>query len=220
MRILLVEDDIMIGEALVGALRDESYVVDWVENGQVALHLLNVEHYDILLLDLGLPDKDGREILKVLRVNNNLLPVLIISAKDAVEDRISGLDYGADDYLTKPFELSELMARIRAVLRRKNGRTSILLSNGTMSLDPTTREVKLLEIAHPLTKREYALLEALLTRPGAILSRSELESSLYGWGEEVESNAIEFLIYSLRQKLGNDAIKNVRGIGWMVSKTK
>jgi len=220
MRVLLVEDDIMIGEALQGALRDAAYAVDWLMNGQAAINNLSVEHYDIVLLDLGLPGMDGVDVLKLLRAKNNPIPVLIITARGETEDRISGLDNGADDYITKPFELAELMARMRAVLRRKNGGAELLLSNGLLSLDPVTHTAQITgQPSHQLSNREYALLEALLLRPGAILSRSDLETRIYGWGEEVESNAIEFLIHSLRKKLGNEAIKNLRGVGWMVSKT-
>jgi len=220
MRVLLVEDDIMIGEALQGALRDAAYAVDWLMNGQAAINNLSVEHYDIVLLDLGLPGMDGVDVLKLLRAKNNPIPVLIITARGETEDRISGLDNGADDYITKPFELAELMARMRAVLRRKNGGAESLLSNGLLSLDPVTHTAQITgQPSHQLSNREYALLEALLLRPGAILSRSDLETRIYGWGEEVESNAIEFLIHSLRKKLGNEAIKNLRGVGWMVSKT-
>lgn len=219
MRVLLIEDDVMIGEAIQGALRDASYATDWLRNGQVALDTLFIEHYDIVLLDLGLPGMDGLSVLKSLRKKHNQVSTLIITARDEIEDKIKGLDYGADDYITKPFELSELMARMRAVLRRKNGSANILLSNGILTLDIVTHEVKIEgQSSYPLSNREYALLEALMLRPGAILSRSDLEARIYGWGEEVESNAIEFLIYSLRKKLGNNAIKNLRGVGWMVSK--
>jgi len=220
MRVLLIEDDAMIGEAIQGGLRDASYAVDWLKNGQAAISSLLVEHYDITLLDLGLPGMDGLEVLKLLRAKNNQTAVLVITARGETEDRIRGLDNGADDYIIKPFELSELMARMRAVLRRKNGGANALLSNGLLSLDPITHIAQIAgQSSHQLSNREYALLEALLLRPGAILSRGDLESRIYGWGEEVESNAIEFLIHSLRKKFGNEAIKNLRGVGWMVSKT-
>jgi len=220
MRVLLVEDDVMIGEAIQDGLRDASYAVDWLKNGQAAISNLSVEHYDIVLLDLGLPGMDGLEVLKLLRTRNNKIPVLIITARGEIEDRIKGLDDGADDYIIKPFELTELMARMRAVLRRKIGEAESLLTNGLLTLDPVTHTVKIAgKSSYQLSNREYALLEALLLRPGAILSRSDLETRIYGWGEEVESNAIEFLIHSLRKKLGNETIKNLRGVGWMVSKT-
>lgn len=210
----------MIGEALLGALKEASYATDWVRNGLSALDTLGVQHYDLVLLDLGLPGKDGLEILHWLRSRGNPLPTLIITARDGVDDRIRGLDGGADDYVIKPFELSELMARIRAVLRRKGGPAGPVLSNGSLSLDPVTHEATTSGLPPvSLTHREFALLQALMVRPGAILSRDALEDRVYGWGEEVESNAIEFLIHSLRKKLGRNAIKNVRGVGWMVSKS-
>ena len=219
MRVLLVEDDSMIGEAIQGALKDASYATDWVQNGQTALHTLAYQHYDIVLLDLGLPGKDGLDVLKSIRSKDNPVPVLIITARDHVNDRISGLDCGADDYMIKPFEITELLARMRAVLRRKGGAATLLLTNGTISLDPATREAQVNDgEAMQLSNREFALLQAMMVRPGAILSRSELEERIYGWGEEVESNAVEFLIHSVRKKLGSDMIKNIRGIGWMVSK--
>ncbi|TFW29159.1 response regulator [Massilia horti] len=219
MRVLLVEDDHMIGEAIQGALRDASYAADWIKNGKSALATLACQHYDLVLLDLGLPGKDGLDVLTSIRAENNLVPLLIITARDGLDDRLRGLDGGADDYVLKPFEMAELMARMRAVLRRKGGNAIPVLSNGLLSLDPATR-VATVNGQSPvqLSNREFALLQALLVRPGAILSRSELEDRIYGWGDEVESNAVEYLIHALRRKLGSDAIKNVRGVGWMVSK--
>ena len=218
MRVLLVEDDPMIGEAIQGALRDASYAADWVKNGQTALDTLADQHYDLVLLDLGLPGKDGLAVLTSIRARDNPVPLLIITARDELSERIRGLDGGADDYVLKPFEMAELLARMRAVLRRKGGTSSPVLSNGALMLDPATREATVNGIANRLSGREFSLLQALLVRPGAILSRSELEDRIYGWGEEVESNAVEFLIHSLRKKLGSGAIKNVRGVGWMVSR--
>lgn len=219
MRILLVEDDPMIGDAIQGALKDASYAADWVKNGQTALTTLAHQHYDCVLLDLGLPSKDGLDVLTDIRAQNNPVPLLIITARDELEDRLRGLDGGADDYVVKPFEMAELLARMRAVLRRHTGRATPVLSNGLVSLDPVSREA-CVSGGSPLylSNREFALLQALLTRPGAILSRRELEDRIYGWGEEVDSNAVEFLIHALRRKLGNNVIKNVRGAGWMVSK--
>jgi two-component system, OmpR family, response regulator len=219
MRVLLVEDDPMIGMAVLAALKDASYAVDWVRNGQTAMHAVSCQHYDLLLLDLGLPGKDGLEVLNGIRSKDNPVPLLIITARDGVEDRIRGLDGGADDYVLKPFEMRELLARMRAVIRRKGGSAAPELSNGVVSLDPATREARAND-AKPVTlsNREFALLQALMVRPGAILSRSELEERIYGWGEEVESNAVEFLIHALRKKLGSEVIKNVRGVGWMVLK--
>lgn len=219
MRVLLVEDDPMIGDAIQGALKDASYAADWVKDGQTALTTLGFQHYDLVLLDLGLPGKDGLEVLASIRAKHNPIPLLIITARDGLEDRLRGLDGGADDYVSKPFQMAELLARIRAVLRRKGGTAAPVLSNGVVSLDPATREAAA-NGGSPvqLSNREFSLLQSLLVRPGAILSRSELEDRIYGWGEEVESNAVEYLIHALRRKLGSEVIKNVRGVGWMVSK--
>lgn len=219
MRILLIEDDRMVGEAIVEMLRDAAYATDWVREGSAAIHALATHSYDILLLDLGLPDLDGLQVMQQLRQKDRDLPVIIISARDGVEHRVKGLDSGADDYLLKPFDSSELLARIRAVSRRK-GSANITLGNGDLTLDPVSYCASRYGRSFQLSAREYSLLRALLTRPGSILSRSELEERIYGWGEEVESNAVEFLIYSLRKKLGKDAIHNVRGLGWMVSKVQ
>jgi len=218
MRILLVEDDRMIGEVMEQSLRDACYAVDWVCDGQAALLAFDTQHYDAALLDLGLPKKDGFEVLRTLRNNQNQVPLLLVSARDALADRINGLDAGADDYLIKPFEMAELLARLRAVIRRKAGVGNPILSNGYLSLDPVTHEVSLNGQQSRLSSREFSLLQALLIRPGAILSRAELENRIYGWNQEVESNAVEFLIHALRKKLGNETIKNVRGVGWMVDK--
>lgn len=186
------------------------------------LHLVietaELEEYALILLDLGLPKKDGLEVLRELRKDKNKLPVIIITARDAVEDRIRGLDYGADDYLVKPFSIDELHARIRAVIRRNHGVADPVLSNNIITLNPVNREVSRNDQTFQLTAKEYALLHALMLRLGAILSREKLEESIYGWNEEVASNAIEFIIHALRKKLGKDVIKNVRGMGWMVSK--
>lgn len=220
MRVLLVEDDPMIGEAIQGALQDASYAADWVKNGQTALTTLDSQHYDVVLLDLGLPGRDGLQVLASIRAKDNPVPLLIITARDGLDDRLRGLDGGADDYVLKPFQMAELLARMRAVLRRKGGNAAPVLSNGVVSLDPGTKEASV-DGGSPvqLSNREFSLLYALLVRPGAILSRSELEDRIYGWGEEVESNAIEFLIHALRRKLGSAAIRNVRGMGWMVLKS-
>ncbi|KGH12748.1 XRE family transcriptional regulator [Comamonas thiooxydans] len=216
---MLVEDDPMIGEAIQGALKDASYATDWVKDGQTALTTLGCQHYDLVLLDLGLPGKDGLEVLASIRAKDNPVPLLIITARDGLDDRLRGLDGGADDYVSKPFQMAELLARMRAVMRRKGGTASPALTNGVVSLDPATKEASV-NGGSPvqLSNREFSLLQALLVRPGAILSRSELEDRIYGWGEEVESNAVEFLIHALRRKLGSEVIKNVRGVGWMVSK--
>ena len=220
MRILLVEDDPMIGDAIQSALNDASYATDWVKNGLTALEALITQAYDLVLLDLGLPGKDGLDVLDGIRGRNNPVPVLIITARDGLDDRLRGLDGGADDFLLKPFAMAELLARMRAVLRRKGGSAQSLLDNGVVSLDLISKQATTAETRDvQLSNREFALLQALLIRPGAILSRSELEDRIYGWGNEVESNAVEFLIHALRRKLGSHVIKNVRGMGWMVSKS-
>jgi two-component system OmpR family response regulator len=219
MRILLVEDDLMIGDAIKSSLKDASYAADWVKNGLTALAALDTQTYDLVLLDLGLPGKDGLDVLDTIRERNNPVPLLIITARDGLDDRLRGLDGGADDFLLKPFAMAELLARMRAVLRRRGGNAQSLLDNGEVSLNLVSKQASTADIAEvQLSSREFALLRALLIRPGAILSRSELEDRIYGWGNEVESNAVEFLIHALRRKLGNHVIKNVRGIGWMVSK--
>jgi two-component system, OmpR family, response regulator len=220
MRVLLIEDDLMIGNVVQQALRDASYAVDWVRDGRTALTTLDAIGYDMLLLDLGLPQMDGMTVLQSIRRARLDVPVLVITARDATADRVAGLDNGADDYIVKPFAMSELQARMRAVMRRKSSAAGPELNNGVLSLDPSTHEVQRGDLTLRLTAREFSLLHALLLRPGAILSRSELENRIYGWNEEVESNAVEFLIHSLRKKLGADVIKNVRGVGWMVSKAQ
>lgn len=218
MRVLLVEDDRMIGEAMQAALKDASLAVDWLRDGGMVTNTLRSQQYDLVLLDLGLPGKDGMEVLRAIRGRDDTIPILIMTARDGVRDRVQGLDAGADDYVLKPFAMSELLARIRAVFRRRGGRATPLLTGGGISLDPSTHEATMAgQNPVRLSHREFALLHALLIRPGAILSRTNLEDRIYGWGEEVESNAIEFLIHGLRKKLGKDAIKNVRGVGWMVS---
>jgi two-component system OmpR family response regulator len=214
-RILLIEDDSMIGEALLTALKDEAYAVDWVREGMAASEILSHEH-QLVLLDLNLPKGDGLDILRELRHKGNRVPVIIITARDAVADRIRGLDLGADDYLAKPFEVNELLARLRAVIRRKGGQAGALLTNGALALDPVTHEVRVGDSSCVLTAREFAVLHALLLRPGAILGREDLKKRVYGWDAGVESNVIDFTIHGLRKKLGPDVIKNVRGIGWMV----
>ncbi len=218
MRILLVEDDPMLGAATQQALRDAGHAVDWVRDGSAALAGAASVAYEALLLDLGLPRRDGLTVRRSLRQSGNEVPVLIVTARDGVEERIRGLDLGADDYLVKPFEAGELLARLRAVVRRKGGQGRPVLGNGLIELDPATREVRHAGASVRLSNREFALLHALLLRPGALLSRGELEERIYGWGEEVESNAVEYLIHSIRKKLGAAVIKNVRGVGWMVDR--
>ena len=208
----------MIGAAVTQALRDAAYAVDWVNDGENAITAVESEPYDLVVLDLGLPGPDGLEVLRRFRTIRHQLPVIIVTARDGIDDRIEGLDLGADDYLVKPFEVRELLARMRAILRRQSSGASPVLSNGTISLDPASREASHDGATCRLTAREFALLQALLSRPGIILSRGELEGHIYGWNEEVESNAVEFLIHSVRRKLGATAIRNVRGVGWMVDR--
>jgi len=217
MRLLLVEDDSMIGESIRRGLRDEGYTVDWVQDGRAAEVAIETEPYALVLLDLGLPRKDGLAVLASLRARHHPVPVLVITARDAVPDRIKGLDLGADDYLVKPFDLDELAARIRAVLRRHEGRAEPLLAFGALTLDPATHSLKQRGRDVPVSAREFALLAALLERPGATLSRAQLEERLYGWGEEVASNSIEVHVHNLRKKLGEGAIRTVRGVGYSIA---
>ena len=220
MRLLLVEDDPMIGDSVRQGLSQDGFVVDWVRDGRAAeLAILN-EVYDLMLLDLGLPKKEGLDVLRALRSKGNAVPVMILTARDAVADRVKGLDAGADDYLVKPFDLDELSARIRALLRRRSGRVEPLIQVGALSMNPATHEVSLKGQPVTLSAREFALLAALLDRPGAVLSREQLEEKMYGWDREVGSNTVEVHIHSLRRKLGPDFIKNVRGVGYMVPKSE
>ena len=218
MRVLLVEDDRMIGAAVTQALRDASYAVDWVSDGESAVVAGETELYDLVLLDLGLPGPSGLDVLRRFRSSRQQLPVIIVTARDSVDDRIEGLDLGADDYVVKPFEVRELLARMRAILRRQGSGASPILSNGVVSLNPATYQANHDGMTCRLTAREFALLQALLSRPGTILSRGDLERHIYGWNEEVESNAIDYLIHAIRRKIGATAIRNVRGVGWMVDR--
>jgi two-component system response regulator QseB len=218
MRILLVEDDLMVGEAARKGLRQDGFAVDWVQDGAAASLALRQEEYALVLLDLGLPQKNGLAVLQELRAAGNKVPVLIATARDAVADRVAGLDAGADDYLIKPYDLEELSARMRALLRRQSGRADSLIEVRDVSLNPATREVLLQGRPVTLSAREFTLLQAFLDRPGVVLSRAQLEEKLYGWDDSVDSNAIEVHIHSLRKKFGSDFIKNVRGIGYLVPK--
>ena len=208
----------MIADAVVRGLEREGFTVDRVADGRAAELALEDDVHDLLLLDLGLPRRDGLAVLRGMRGRGDRRPVLILTARDAVADRVAGLDGGADDYLTKPFELTELAARIRALARRDAGRAEPVLTHGALELRPALREVRRNGELIALSGREYALLAALMTRPGAILSRSQLEEKLYGWNDEVESNAVDVHIHGLRRKLGQEAIRNVRGVGWMIGK--
>jgi two-component system, OmpR family, response regulator len=218
MRVLLAEDDPMIGASIRQGLRQDGFTVDWVEDGRAAELALAESVHDVLVLDLGLPKRSGLELLAAMRRRGDTRPVLILTARDAVADRIAGLDAGADDYMVKPFDLDELSARLRALLRRSAGRAAPVVVHGEVELNPATREVRLRGEPVALSPREFALLEALLARPGAILSRAQLEEKLYGWSEAVESNAVEVHIHALRRKLGAEFIRNVRGVGWMVAR--
>jgi len=224
MRLLLVEDDRMIGDSLRQALRDDGYAVDWVYDARAAHATLASERFDLVLLDLGLPNAaqwgGGLDVLRALRERRDTTPVIVLTARDALGDRVAGLDAGADDYLVKPFELDELGARMRAVLRRHAGRGEPVLEHGSLRLDPATRLVTLAGTPVALSAREFAVLEALLQRPGAILSRAQLEDRLYGWGEEIESNAVSVYIHQLRRKLGAETIRNVRGVGYYIGEPK
>ena len=218
MRILLVEDDEMIGSAIVQALKDAAYATDWVCDGESAIGALLGGEHDVILLDLNLPKRDGVELLRMIRAGGSKAPVIILTARDTVEDRIVGLDAGADDYLVKPFEISELLARLRAVTRRLGDHGDTRMTSGNLTLDAATHIAAYGDTACRLTSREFALLSALLMRPGTVLSRSQLERKLYAWQEQVESNVVEFVIHGIRKKLGASVIRNVRGVGWLVDK--
>jgi DNA-binding response OmpR family regulator len=218
MRLLLVEDDRMIGESLRAALKLEGHAVDWVTDAQAAATTTATERFDLVLLDLGLPKGNGLDVLRGVRARGDSTPVIVLTARDGLGDRVAGLDAGADDYLSKPFELDELLARMRAVLRRHSGRATTRLTHEDLSFDPATREVTLRGEQVMLSARELAVLEALLQRPGAILSRAQLEDRLYGWGEEVESNAVSVYVHQLRKKLGPELIRTMRGVGYYLGR--
>jgi two-component system response regulator QseB len=220
MRVLLVEDDPMIGGAVEGGLRAAGFAVDRVRDGHAAELAFANGVYDLALLDLGLPRKDGLELLASLRRRGCEVPVLIITARDAVADRIAGLDCGADDYLVKPFNLDELLARVRAVLRRRTGRASPEVSYGALALNAVTRSVVFRGRPVELSAREFSVLEALVQEPGAVVSREKLEEALYGWGEEIASNTVEVYLHHLRRKLAPELVRNVRGVGYRVARIK
>lgn len=216
MRLLLVEDDSMIGETVLDLLRAEQYAVDWVRDGDAADMALRTQGYDLVLLDLGLPRQDGLSVLRRLRARRSRVPVLIATARDALKQRVEGLDAGADDYVVKPYEMDELLARIRALLRRASGRAEPVYEHQGVSINPATREVTVHGEPVVLSGREWAVLEPLLARPGLVLSRAQLEEKLYDWKHEISSNAVEVYIHGLRKKLGADIIQNVRGVGYLV----
>jgi DNA-binding response OmpR family regulator len=217
-RVLLVEDDELLGRGLCAGLEHHGYQVDWLRDGRLAAAALRHGEPDVLVLDLGLPGLAGLSVLDELRARGSILPVLVLTARDTVEDRIAGLDHGADDYLIKPFDLGELAARLRAISRRRGGRAEPLLRHGDLVFDPASRSVCIGEELIPLPAKALAILEALLERPGMPLSRERLEQILYGWDEGVESNAVEVHIHHLRKKLGKDRIRTIRGLGYMIPK--
>ncbi|KTS78311.1 XRE family transcriptional regulator [Pseudomonas oryzihabitans] len=214
MRVLLIEDDPDLGAGIRSSLREEGYTLDWLKDGESAVHALREEGFDLVVLDLGLPRLDGIQVLRQSRANGLTTPVLILTARDDTEDRVAGLDAGADDYLVKPFDIKELKARLRALLRRRNGPSQLQLEGGGIVLDPATRRVSFEGQPVNLTPREYQLLHELLANPGKIFSRDRLMGLLYGWDEGVESNTLEVHIYNLRKKLRADLIRTVRGIGY------
>ncbi|MCO6055338.1 response regulator transcription factor [Pseudomonas sp. MOB-449] len=216
MRLLLVEDDNALGAGVRTGLRQEGYTIDWLTDGASALHALQTEDFDLAILDLGLPRLDGVQVLQKLRAGGSTLPVLVLTARDALEDRVLGLDAGADDYLVKPFDLNELKARLRALLRRSAGRPQVLIEHAGVVLDPTSQQVSYQGNPVPLTPKEYQLLHELLSQPGKVLTRERLVQTLYGWDEEAESNTLEVHIHHLRKKLCSDLIRTVRGIGYLV----
>jgi two-component system response regulator QseB len=216
MRLLLIEDDVALGEGIHQALTREGYTVDWVHDGASALHALLSEVFDLAILDLGLPKMDGLTVLRRLRESGSALPVLILTARDATEDRIAGLDAGADDYLIKPFDLSELKARLRALLRRSAGRASVMIEHAGIRLDPSSQQVTYNDDPVALTPKEYKLLYELLSPPGRVMTRERLIQLLYGWNEEAESNTLEVHIHHLRKKFSSELIRTIRGVGYLV----
>ena len=218
MRVLLVEDDRMIADGLQTALRQDGYAVDGVSDGRSAAEALRTSRFDLVLLDLGLPQRDGIEVLRELRGRGDSTPVIIVTARDDVQNRVAGLDAGADDYIIKPFDLDEVGARMRSVLRRAAGRGDPCIEHRGISLNPVTHTVERDGVPVVLSAHEFSVLEALLQRPGAVLSRAQLEDRLYGWSEQVESNAVEVYIHGLRRKLGSDAIRTLRGVGYFIPK--
>lgn len=218
MRLLLVEDDPVLGDGIRAGLSQEGYGVDWITDGQQAANALQTEQFDLLVLDLNLPRKSGLEILRQLRGQNDPLPVLILTARDTLSDRVTGLDAGADDYLIKPFDLDELFARVRALLRRSKGRAEPQIVHGDLVLNPAAHTVMLNGQPVELTSGEFSLLELLLEERGHVISRSRLEETLYGWHKEIDSNTIEVYVHHLRKKLGNSLIRTVRGVGYVIDK--
>ena len=221
MRILLVEDDQLLGDGISTGLKENNYTVDWVRDGNDALNAMKYEHFDIIILDLGLPKKDGIEVLTQARLNKVSTPVIILTARDTIEDRVAGLDAGADDYLTKPFELKELCARIRACQRRVSAAVNSEICIGDLKLDTAGHKMYIKDIEVNLSRREFALLYKLVEMPGKVISRDILTQSIYGWGDDVDSNAIEVHIHNLRKKIGDTLkIKTIRGVGYIIEENK
>jgi len=217
-RLLLVEDDKLLGDGIRAGLKQSGYAVDWVQDGEAADFALRTGEYEIIVLDLGLPKRSGLDVLKQLRAKGSQIPVMILTARDTVDDKVRGLDMGADDYLIKPFDLDELSARLRALTRRQTGRTTPVLRHGNIEVDPVSHTVKQNDVVVDISPREFNLLQTLLESAGRVVSRARLEESLYAWNEEVESNAIEVHIHHLRKKLGNELIRTIRGVGYIVDK--
>jgi DNA-binding response OmpR family regulator len=219
MRVLVVEDDIMIGQGLETALRQMGAAVDWIRDGEMASAALRTTTFDLALLDLGLPNRDGLQILREVRQRGDATPIIVLTARDEIANRVAGLDAGADDYMVKPFDLDELNARMRSVLRRAAGRSDPVIQHGDIKLDPATHSVEQRGAPVTLSAHEYSVLEALIRRPGAVLSRAQLEERLYGYDEPIGSNAVEVYIHGLRRKLGSDSIRTLRGVGYFIPKS-
>ena len=220
MRLLLVEDNDSIGKGLYAGLNQAGYAVDWVRDGETAQSAFNAEEYDVAVLDLGLPGKSGIEVLDSIRSRENKVPVLILTAKDTVDDRIIGLDHGADDYMVKPFDLDELQARLRAILRRSSGRATPVLTHGDIEMDPASHTVRKAGEIVELTPRAFVMLQTLMENQGRVMSRTRLEESMYSWKDDIESNAVEVHIHQVRKKLGSDLIRTIRGVGYIMDKAK
>lgn len=220
MRLLLVEDDELLGDGVCTGLKQYGYTVDWVKDGQSAIQALSSENFDMVVLDLGLPKLSGLEVLKTVRGKNITTPVVILTARETVEDRVKGLDAGADDYIVKPFDLDELCARLRALQRRISARAKPEITHGNITLDPASHSVHLGEEELNISRREFVLLQKLLENPGRVLSREQLTQTLYGWGYDVDSNALEVHIHNLRKKFGTPLIRTIRGVGYMIEKEK
>lgn len=218
MRILVVEDNTLLGDGIQAGLKQQGFTVDWVQDGVAASLAVESEPYSAIVLDLGLPRRSGLEVLKAMRQAHNATPVLILTARDAIEDRVSGLDAGADDYLVKPFDLNELSARLRALIRRAGGYSSAVLTVGALSLDPAGRTVTFRNEPKSLSAKEFDLLHVLMNNAGRVLTREQLSSSLYAWGEEIESNAIDVYLHYLRKKIAPDIVQTLRGVGYMMPK--